>query len=134
MSGNNELLVLIGTLSGSLITGLFSFLIAILDKKQRKSELYEQISLEKKKFFSEKQREKSLELCEQLELFRNLEEKYIEEISSLRKKYDIEPNKNQSIKIEFREKVNTDDNRITYSKSDYLNYKKYFTEIAFVSE
>ena len=44
------------------------------------------------------------------------------------------PNKNQSIKIEFREKVNTDDNRITYSKSDYLNYKKYFTEIAFVSE
>ncbi len=134
MSEKKELYVLIGTLAGSFITGLFTFITSFLDKRQRKIEICEQIALEKNKFFTEKQREKSLELCDQLELFRQLEEKYIEEVVSLRTQLKQEPNKAQSVKNEFRGKINSDENRISYSKSDYLTYKKYFSEIVNIPE
>ena len=134
MSEKKELYVLIGTLAGSFITGLFTFITSFLDKRQRKIEISEQIALEKNKFFTEKQREKSLVLCDQLELFRQLEEKYIEEVVSLRTKLKQEPNKAQSVKNEFRGKINSDENRISYSKSDYLTYKKYFSEIVNIPE
>ena len=118
----------IWALAGVVITGIFSLIIAFLDKNQRKTELREQLDFERSKLFSDKQRQKSIFFCDQLELFRLLEEKYIEEVVSLRAKLNIEPNKSGSVKNEFRDKVNDEENRLCYKKSDYLKNKSFFLE------
>ena len=128
MEAQSDILVLAGTLLGGIITGTFSLVSTILDKRQRKTEVQSQISIEKKKLFAEAQRQKAVHLCEQLELFRQLEEKYIDEVISLRTELNRTSNKQGSIKTEFRDKVNDEENRIEYKKSDYLRNKSFFVE------
>lgn len=128
MEAQSDILILIGTLLGGIITGAFSIVLALMDKRQRKTELKEQISLEKQKLFSEAQRLKSVYLCEQVELFRQLEEEYVNEIVTLRTEIKRAPNKYGSVKTEFRDKINDEENRIDYKKSDYLKNKSFFVE------
>ena len=124
----DTILTLIGTCIGSMITGMFALTIAILDKKQRKEDSINMINLERRKSFTDAQRSKALYLCEQIEMFRQLEEKYIEEVVALRTQLNILPNKFGSVKVEMREKINNDEKRLNYKLSDYLYLKNFFEE------
>ncbi len=115
----DSLLVLIGTCCGGVITGCFSLIIALLDRNQRQNEMKNNKMIEDRKLFSDNQRTKAIYLVNQIERFRQLEEKYIDEVVNLRSQINITPNKPDSVKKDFRDMVNDEDCHLNYSKSDY---------------